>query len=115
MLQAHRWLRGTTNGIRESDRLTRSREVRQDAGISCDSKTGRMIVGAVVLVLSAAVLVLLLERSLMAEPTFDHERLVVYRFSMGVRHVRLAYRESPIRYPSTGLRTTGYALLHHIP
>ena len=35
-----------------------------------------------VLVLSATVLVLALERIVMAEPTFDHERLDVYRLSI---------------------------------
>ena len=39
-------------------------------------------VRAVVLVLSATVLVLVLERNVMVEPTFDHERLDVYRLSI---------------------------------
>jgi four helix bundle protein len=39
-------------------------------------------VRTVVLVLSATVLVLVLERTVMAEPTFDHERLDVYRLSI---------------------------------
>ena len=39
-------------------------------------------VRAVVLVLSATLLVLVLERTVMAEPTFDHERLDVYRLSI---------------------------------
>ena len=36
----------------------------------------------VILVLSATVLVLVLERTAMPQPTFDHERLDVYRLSI---------------------------------
>jgi hypothetical protein len=39
-------------------------------------------VRAVVLVLSVTVLVLVLDRIVMIEPTFDHERLDVYRLSI---------------------------------
>jgi len=41
-----------------------------------------LFVRKVVLVLSAAVLVLVLERGVMAEHAFDHERLDVYRLSI---------------------------------
>lgn len=49
-----------------------------------------MFVRTVVLVLSATVLVLVLERIVMAEPTFDHERLDVSRLS--IEHVAFSYR-----------------------
>jgi hypothetical protein len=47
-------------------------------------------VRTVVLVLSATVLVLVLERIVMAEPTFDHERLDVYRLS--IDYVAFSYQ-----------------------
>ena len=49
-----------------------------------------MFVRTVVLVLSATVLVLVLERIVMAEPTFDHERLDVYRVS--IEYVAFSYQ-----------------------
>ena len=48
-----------------------------------------VFVRTIVLVLSATVLVLLPERSVMAEPTFDHERLDVYRLS--IEYVAFSY------------------------
>lgn len=45
---------------------------------------------AIVHVLSATVLVLVLERMAMSEPTFDHERLDVYR--LAIDYVAFSYR-----------------------
>jgi hypothetical protein len=49
-----------------------------------------LFVRTIVLVLSATVLVLVLERSVMADPTFDHERLDVYCLS--IDYVAFSYQ-----------------------
>jgi hypothetical protein len=59
-----------------------------------------MIVGQVVLILSATVLVLVLERIPMKQPNFDHARLDDYRLSLLKRIVstpsRLLQRKQPV-------------------
>ena len=58
-----------------------------------------LVLSATVLVLSATVLVLVLvlvlERNVMAEPTFDHARLDVYRLS--IDYVAFSYQLAPVR------------------
>ncbi len=50
---------------------------------------------SIVLVLSATLLVLVLERNVIAEPTFDHARLDVYRLS--IDYVAFSYQLAPVR------------------
>jgi hypothetical protein len=50
---------------------------------------------SIVLVLSATLLVLVLERNVMAEPTSDHARLDVYRLS--IDYVAFSYQIKPVR------------------